>query len=194
MLFPAAGLDPSRASGVLRSAGARRSARPTPATKQRAGYIDGKLSSAEAAAYLEKYAMYAPERAQQRVRFIEQYRSYVINYNLGKDMVRRFIESRGGTAGQSGRSDGPNSRSCCRRRGCRRDCSDRQRLDGTEAARVLLAAAILCVPPDTCSSTRRAARTRRSGPTASATTSTCPRGSFTTTRTPRRGRAGLLRR
>jgi hypothetical protein len=42
--------------------------------------------------------MYAPERAKQRVRFIEQYRSYVINYNLGKDMVRRFIESRGGTA------------------------------------------------------------------------------------------------
>jgi hypothetical protein len=42
--------------------------------------------------------MYSPERAKQRVRFIEQYRSYVINYNLGKDMVRRFVESRGGTA------------------------------------------------------------------------------------------------
>ena len=37
-------------------------------------------------------------RAQQRVRFIDQYRSYVINYNLGKDLVRRWIESRGGTA------------------------------------------------------------------------------------------------
>ena len=34
----------------------------------------------------------------QRVRFIDQYRSYVINYNYGKDLVRRFIESRGGTA------------------------------------------------------------------------------------------------
>jgi hypothetical protein len=29
------------------------------------------------------------------VRFIDQYRSYVINYNLGKDMVAAFIESRG---------------------------------------------------------------------------------------------------
>ena len=29
---------------------------------------------------------------------MDQYRSYVINYNLGKDMVRRYIESRGGTA------------------------------------------------------------------------------------------------
>jgi hypothetical protein len=32
------------------------------------------------------------------VRFIDQYRSYVINYNLGEDMVRRFIEAQGGTA------------------------------------------------------------------------------------------------
>jgi hypothetical protein len=32
--------------------------------------------------------------------FIDQYRSYVINYNLGRDMVRRWVESRGGTADQ----------------------------------------------------------------------------------------------
>jgi len=32
------------------------------------------------------------------VRFIEQYRSYVINYNLGEDIVRRYIESHGGTS------------------------------------------------------------------------------------------------
>jgi hypothetical protein len=32
------------------------------------------------------------------VRFIDQYRSYVINYNLGKDMVKRYVESNGGTA------------------------------------------------------------------------------------------------
>ncbi len=30
------------------------------------------------------------------MRFIDQYRSYVINYNLGKDMVAAYIESRGG--------------------------------------------------------------------------------------------------
>jgi hypothetical protein len=42
--------------------------------------------------------LYSLERAKQRVRFIEKYRSYVINYNLGKDMVRQYIESRGGAA------------------------------------------------------------------------------------------------
>jgi hypothetical protein len=39
-----------------------------------------------------------PPRAEQRIRFIDQYRSYVINYNLGKDMVRRYVEAKGGTA------------------------------------------------------------------------------------------------
>ena len=42
----------------------------------------------------------ARPRAEQRVRFFDQYRSYVINYNLGKDLVRRWIESQGGTADQ----------------------------------------------------------------------------------------------
>jgi hypothetical protein len=38
------------------------------------------------------------DRARQRVRFFDQYRSYVINYNLGQDLVRAHVESRGGTA------------------------------------------------------------------------------------------------
>jgi hypothetical protein len=37
-----------------------------------------------------------PARAQQRVRFIETYRSYVINYNLGEDLVREYVERRAG--------------------------------------------------------------------------------------------------
>jgi hypothetical protein len=45
-----------------------------------------------------RYALMSPERAAQRVRFIDQYRSYVINYNLGQDLVRQYIEKRGGTA------------------------------------------------------------------------------------------------
>jgi hypothetical protein len=44
------------------------------------------------------FALMSPERAKQRVRFIDAYRSYVINYNLGQDLVRAYIESRGGTS------------------------------------------------------------------------------------------------
>jgi hypothetical protein len=41
--------------------------------------------------------MYTRPRAEQRVRFIDQYRSYVINYNLGRDMVAAHVEAGGGT-------------------------------------------------------------------------------------------------
>ena len=45
----------------------------------------------------------SPARAEQRTRFFDTYRSYVINYNLGKDLVKQFVESRGGTAAQPAR-------------------------------------------------------------------------------------------
>jgi hypothetical protein len=95
--FPAAGLDPSRAAEYyeVQALVDQLAYAGNEAARQ---YINGKMSAAEAAAFLERYALYSPDRAKQRVRFIEQYRSYVINYNLGKDMVRTYIESRGGTA------------------------------------------------------------------------------------------------
>ena len=40
--------------------------------------------------------MYPSPRAEQRVRFIDQYRSYVINYNLGKDLMRAYVEKQAG--------------------------------------------------------------------------------------------------
>ena len=60
-------------------------------------YLNGEIDAAAAAAWLERYALMPHDRAAQRVRFFDQYRSYVINYNLGKDLVRQYIESRGGT-------------------------------------------------------------------------------------------------
>jgi hypothetical protein len=60
-------------------------------------YLNGEMDRAAAVDWLEQYGLYSRPRAEQRVRFIEQYRSYVINYNLGKDMVAAYIEGRGGT-------------------------------------------------------------------------------------------------
>ncbi len=62
------------------------------------GYLNGVLDRRQAEEWLMSYTLMSPERAKQRVRFIDTYRSYVINYNLGQDLVRRYIESRGGTA------------------------------------------------------------------------------------------------
>ena len=64
-----------------------------------------------------------PDRAAQRVRFFDQYRSYVINYNLGKDLVRRYIGARRHRR-PSRRSAGRSSRSCSPRRGCRPACGE----------------------------------------------------------------------
>ena len=53
-------------------------------------YRDGKIDAAAAAKWHETYALTSPERAAQRVRFIDQYGAYVINYNFGKDLVARY--------------------------------------------------------------------------------------------------------
>lgn len=63
-------------------------------------YLGGTINAEEAAKWLTRNSLMPPDRAQQRVRFIDKYRSYVINYNLGKDMVARYIEAKGGTSDQ----------------------------------------------------------------------------------------------
>ena len=93
VLFPAAGLDPSgveRYYDVLALVD-RLSYAGNEAARR---YVDGAIDAAGAAAWLEKYGLYTKPRAEQRVHFIDQYRSYVINYNLGKDMVAAYVESK----------------------------------------------------------------------------------------------------
>jgi len=63
-------------------------------------YVNGEIDANAAASWLQKYALVDEKRAKQNARFIEKYRSYVINYNLGEDMVRNYIEKRGGTEQQ----------------------------------------------------------------------------------------------
>jgi hypothetical protein len=96
VLFPLAGLDASQAEeyyrvfvlvkelGYAGNEAARR-------------YLNGQIDAAAAADWLVRYSLYEPPRAQQRVRFMDKYRSYVINYNLGEDLVRRYVESGGGS-------------------------------------------------------------------------------------------------
>ena len=46
----------------------------------------------------QRYLLVSPERARQLTDFTKQYRSYVINYGLGLDMVRADVEAAGPTA------------------------------------------------------------------------------------------------
>jgi len=55
-------------------------------------YLNGAIDREQAVEWLVDYSLSSPERARQRTDFFDTYRSYVINYNLGKDMVREYIE------------------------------------------------------------------------------------------------------
>jgi hypothetical protein len=94
VLFPAAGLDPA-AVGQYYDVLALVDRLSYAGNEAARRYLDGAIDAKAAADWLEKYGLYSRPRAEQRVRFIDQYRSYVINYNLGKDMVAAYIESRG---------------------------------------------------------------------------------------------------
>ena len=59
-------------------------------------YLNGEISADAAVAWLERYALMAPAAARQRIRFFDAYRSYVINYNLGQDLVRSHVERTAG--------------------------------------------------------------------------------------------------
>jgi hypothetical protein len=63
------------------------------------GYLNGTMTHKQAVEWLMTYALMAHDRAEQRIRFFEKYRSYVINYNVGQDMVKAYIEQTRGAGG-----------------------------------------------------------------------------------------------
>jgi hypothetical protein len=93
-LYPLAGLDPATAAtyDALTSATADlASVQNTIADL----YLSGKMDKEAAVAALAKYALSSRAKAEKSLSFIEGYRSYVINYNLGQDMVRAHVERAG---------------------------------------------------------------------------------------------------
>jgi len=91
VIFPAAGLDPAGAEAYyeVKALVDRLSYAGNEAARQ---YLDGKIDAKGAADLLVSWGLYSRPRAEQRVRFTDQYRSYVINYNLGQDLVAAYVE------------------------------------------------------------------------------------------------------
>lgn len=91
VLFPLAGLDASRADAYYAVQELMREL--TYAGNEAARrYLNGQITAEQAADWLVRYSLSSPERARQRVRFFDTYRSYVINYNLGQDLVKAYVE------------------------------------------------------------------------------------------------------
>ncbi len=94
VLYPLAGLDPDTAAAYWALQIAKQALSGARMTIARQ-YLDGEITRAEAIALNQKYQLVSAERAAQMTDFNEQYRSYVINYGLGMEMVRDWIESQG---------------------------------------------------------------------------------------------------
>ena len=91
ILYPIAGLDPNSAEAfwkMQQMTEALSGARLTIAKM----YLDGGVTRAQALELTQKYLLLSPARAEQSVKFTDHYRSYVINYGWGKDLVRAYIE------------------------------------------------------------------------------------------------------
>lgn len=92
-LFPLAGLDSGQAEAFaeVRALMGRLTYASNDSARR---YLDGKASRQETIDWLVHYTLSTPDRADQRVRFFEQHRSYVVTYNLGEDLVRSYVEQR----------------------------------------------------------------------------------------------------
>ncbi len=91
VLYPLAGLDPNTAEAywkMQQMTDALSGARLTIAKM----YLDGRVTRAQALELTQKYLLLSPARAEQSVAFTDHYRSYVINYGWGKDLVRNYVE------------------------------------------------------------------------------------------------------
>jgi hypothetical protein len=93
-LYPLAGLDPATAP-AFEALGAAMDdlagARLTIAQQ----YLDGSINHDQAVALLQHYQLQNRDQAEKTLRFIDHYRSYVINYVSGEDLIRHYADSVG---------------------------------------------------------------------------------------------------
>jgi len=95
-LYPLAGLPAAEAERYFELQNATRDLQSARFTIAR-DLLEGRIDEAEAARLTQRYLLVSPERARQLTEFTKQYRSYVINYGLGQDMVRADVEAAGTT-------------------------------------------------------------------------------------------------
>ncbi len=97
VLYPMAGLDPAEAArhaAVVRAMQALSNANVTIAQM----YLDGEIDRERAIALTQRYLVRSRAAAEQSISFAETYRTYIINYTVGLDMVRAHVVAAGADA------------------------------------------------------------------------------------------------
>jgi hypothetical protein len=95
VLFPLAGIDTAQARPYRAALAAMEKLRAVGVEGARR-YLDGRMSRDSTVKWLVRCTLSTPERAGRSVNFDEKYRSYVVNYSVGQDLVRAWVEHRAG--------------------------------------------------------------------------------------------------
>lgn len=96
VLFPLAGLNSNEAELYYRVLELEKNL--TYAGNEAArNFLNGKWNEQQTIEWLIKYNLRSKESATKYLDFIKQYRTYVINYNVGMNIVKNYIEKNGGT-------------------------------------------------------------------------------------------------
>ena len=96
LLYPLAGLSTADAAKLAELEAAKSDLALSKITIARE-FLDGRIDEAEAVRLSEKYGLVSPESAKKSIDFAKQYRSYVLNYGYGEQLVRADIEAAGAT-------------------------------------------------------------------------------------------------
>lgn len=94
VLYPLAGIDPRTQevqAAILEVTRELARAEYTIAD----AYLSGRADRETTIQNLMKYGLHSRASAERRIRFIDTYRSYIINYGLGRDMVQAWVEAQG---------------------------------------------------------------------------------------------------
>jgi hypothetical protein len=97
VLYPLAGLDPATAP-ALEAFDAAMDELDGVRLTIAAMFLGGEIDRERAIELTQRYQLMSRERAERTVAFAEHYRSYVINYSTGEDVVRAYIERAGSSA------------------------------------------------------------------------------------------------
>jgi len=94
VLYPLAGLSAEGADAYLALQEASEALAGARFTIAR-DFLEGRIDRERALELIQRYQLVSRRRAEQSLAFTSQYRAYVINYGLGEDMVRTYVESMG---------------------------------------------------------------------------------------------------
>lgn len=100
ILLPLAGLD-TTGIGLYYKATALKGKLNFARNEVARGIVNGTMDEKEVMRWLTTYCLYNNETAVKSISFIKKNRSYVINYNYGQELVKNYIESKGGTEANS---------------------------------------------------------------------------------------------